>query len=100
MINIKDYEAYKKARQATEQAQPDDMAIYRQIYEMGQTMAYMAVLDSQKKEEARYEQWKNNHAYNILHNKMPDDCFRASFRLSGTLAYYERFLAEMKKGQV
>mgnify|MGYP007022095528 CR=1 FL=1 len=108
MINIKDYDRYKQAKragdnmalEALKRAYTDDYSKYEQIYQYEQIRGYMDILDGQRREEEKYERWKNNHAYDVLNHKMPDDCFRASFRLSDTLPFYERFCKEIKEGKV
>jgi len=93
MINIKDYEAYKQARQATEQAQPDDTAIYEQIYQYEQTRAYVAVLDAKRKKEQRYQKFVSRYSYEIKSGKMSVTMAQKGFK-GENYEFYLRFLKE------
>ena len=108
MVNLQDYNEYRQARvngdtntlDALETDNPYTYGIYVKIYDYEEVQGYIKELDKQRKEEARYQRWVADHGYNVRNGKMSDECFKASFKLSGTADFYERFKKELAEGKV
>lgn len=108
MINLKDYNEYKRARlsgdsntlDAVETDNPYMFGIYKRIYDCEEVQTYIKELDRQRNEEKRYQRWVADHGYDVRNGKMSDECFRASFTLSGTVDFYERYKKEIAERKV
>lgn len=107
MINLMDYNRYKEARlsgdsnmlDAMETDNPNTCGIYEQIFNHEKLQEYIRELDKQRAEEKRYQRWIADHGYDVREGKMSDECFKASFTLSGTLDFYERYKKEIAEGR-
>lgn len=104
MVNLGDYNQYKEARlvgdsnmiDAIETDDPYMFGIYERIFDFEELQVHLDELNRQRKDEEKYQRWVATHGHNIKRNKMTDECFRASFRLSGTLPFYERYIKELR----
>lgn len=108
MISLQDYNEYRQARLSGDSNTLDVMetddqymfGIYERIFDFEEVQEYIRELGRQRNEEERYQRWVADHGYDVRNGKMSDECFRASFTLSGTVGFYERFKKEMKEGGV
>ena len=108
MIDLMDFNQYRQARMtgdadtldALETDDPYTFGIYEKIFDHEELQGYVKELNRQRNEEKRYQRWVADHGYDVRNGKMSDECFRASFTLSGTVDFYERYKKELKEGAV
>ena len=98
MIDFRQYDKYKKARdnndnsivEGMEKDSPSECGIYKDIYNYEQLKVCIAVMDAQRQEEADYQKFCCTYGTGIISGSLPE----SGFRLNKQWDFYERFCRE------